>query len=68
MQARIVITLDGQVTLITRAGTFEAGRERIEALLAELAAGGLQVSLDRPVEQHRHADAGRIQVPVEAHE
>jgi hypothetical protein len=75
MQAQICITLDGQVSVITREGTFEAGRQRTEALLNELAAGGLEVSLTRPVEQHRHdpaksvqdyREAGRAQAHVEA--
>ena len=54
MKANIVITLEGQVQIITQEGSFEAGQAKIAALLAALQAQGLEISLDGPVEQHRH--------------
>jgi len=66
MQAQICISLDGTVTIVTREGTFEQGRERIEALLGTLRAQGLEVRLERPIEQHRHDAAGQVEAQVEA--
>ena len=54
MKANIVITLDGQVNIVTTEGTFEAGSLAIDKLLAALNLDGLNIKLDQPIEQHRH--------------
>lgn len=66
MKAQIVVTLDGEIQVITREGNFEEGRLAIEQLLATLKAQGVNVELDGPVEQHRHDDAGQVRRQVEA--
>jgi hypothetical protein len=64
MKAQIVITLDGQVQVVTQEGTYELGKAAIKALLAKLEAQGLKVELSGPVEQHRHDDPGQVQQHV----
>jgi len=58
ISANIVITLDGQMSIITREGSFDEGKARIEAILASLDLEGIKVDLDRPVEQHKHGPNG----------
>ncbi len=67
MKAQIVITLDGQVSLITQEGTYEGGTAKIESLLAELKAQGLEINLTGPVEQHRHDEPGQIKSRIQSH-
>ena len=67
MKAQVVITLDGQVSVITREGTFEEGRQVIETLLADLKTQGVDVQLTGPVEQHRHDEPGKVQHHVHTH-
>ena len=54
MKIRIVITPDGQIALFSDTGTFTAGKEQLEKLLASLQADGVQFSEVGQVEQHRH--------------
>ena len=68
MKANIVITLDGQINIITQEGTFEAGAGQIRRLLAELAGQGLTISLDGQIEQHRHDHPDQVDAgPTHAH-
>lgn len=53
MKAEIVISPSGEVTVITREGTFAEGTEKISALLEALKASGVAVG-DVRFEQHRH--------------
>jgi len=54
MQARVVITPDGKVSVFTEQGTFEQGKERIEKLLKTLGLEGVEFDEVGEVEQHRH--------------
>lgn len=67
MNAKIVITLEGQISIITQEGTFAAGKREIAGLLARLQANGLTVTLDGPVEQHRHDDGQPLAAHVHSH-
>lgn len=60
MKAKIVITLDGQVSVVIEDGTFEAGRGAIEKLMSQLQAAGLDMALIGQVEQHRHDDPDHL--------
>jgi len=60
MKANLVITLDGQVTIVTQEGSFEGGKAAIESLLSGLKAQGIEVVLSGPVEQHRHDDPASV--------
>lgn len=53
MKAEIVISPFGEVTIITREGSFAEGTERISMLLEALKARGVAVE-DVKFEQHRH--------------
>lgn len=53
MKAEIVISPSGEVTIITREGSFVEGTERISALLEALRAARVAVE-DVKFEQHRH--------------
>ncbi|RJO61782.1 MAG: hypothetical protein C4542_05555 [Dehalococcoidia bacterium] len=53
MLAEIVISPNGDVSIITREGTFASGTEKITAFLQQLQAKGLNVE-DVKIEQHRH--------------
>lgn len=55
MQADITIGLDGEVTVITREGTYQGGVEKITALLEALKSRGVNIEGVK-VEQHRHDD------------
>ncbi len=66
MQVQVVITLDGQVSIVTREGSFAEGKAVIERLLDALQAQGVNVQLTRPVEQHRHDDPGQVPQRVAA--
>lgn len=55
MQADITIGLDGEITVITREGTYQGGVEKITALLEALKSRGVDIK-DIKVEQHRHDD------------
>ncbi|HID87445.1 MAG TPA: hypothetical protein EYP55_08720 [Anaerolineae bacterium] len=56
MKAKVVITLDGQVSVFVEEGTFDEGRLAIARLLKELESQGLDFESVGEVEQHRHAD------------
>jgi len=58
MKAKIVITLDGQISIVTQEGSFEEGKARIESLLAKLEVQGININLTNEVEQHRHDEDG----------
>jgi hypothetical protein len=58
MKANIVILPTGEVSIVTQEGAFEAGKERIEALLQALKLQGLKIDLAGQIEQHRHDDEG----------
>lgn len=58
MKADIVISPRGEVTIVTREGTFESGTGKIEALLNELRASGIEIVGEPKFEQHRHDDEG----------
>jgi hypothetical protein len=60
VKAQIVITLEGEIQIITREGNFETGQADIARLLESLAAQGVKVELTGPVEQHRHDDADQV--------
>lgn len=55
MKAEIVISPSGEVTVVTREGTFAGGVEKITALLEALRSAGVAVE-DAKFEQHRHDD------------
>lgn len=55
MQADIIIGPNGEVTIITREGTYQGGVEKITALLGVLESRGINVE-DMKIEQHRHDD------------
>ena len=67
MKAQIVITPEGKVMLVTREGDFEAGSKKIKALLEALKLQGLDISLEGPIEQHRHDDESAGTVSHQAH-
>jgi hypothetical protein len=67
MKAQIVITLDGQIQVVTQEGTYEGGKLAIEKLLARLNAQGLKIELTGPVEQHRHDDPAQVRGHVHSH-
>ena len=56
MKAKITITPDGKISVITQEGTFEAGKEEIKRFLADLGMEGVEFELvsDKDFEQHRH--------------
>lgn len=56
MKARIVITLEGEVSIVTAEGSFEEGQQKINEILAGLKAQGINLDLVGQVEQHRHDD------------
>lgn len=56
MKAKIVITNDGKIMVVTEEGTFEEGKQAIMKLLAELQASGITFEEIGAVEQHRHDD------------
>ena len=60
MKAKIVIGLDGSIGIVTEQGTFEAGSAKIEALLQALNLDGLDIRLEKPVEQHRHDEPEKL--------
>lgn len=55
MQADITIGPDGEITIITREGTYQGGTEKITALLEAFKSQGVNIE-DIKVEQHRHDD------------
>ena len=55
MKADIIISPKGEVTIITREGTYSGGTEKVSALLKALEARGLNVE-NAKFEQHRHDD------------
>lgn len=66
MKANIVVTLEGDIQIITQEGTFEGGKERLEELMARLKASG--ISINNPTfEQHRHDDEAHVHAHVHAH-
>jgi hypothetical protein len=67
MVTNIIITLEGEVLIVTQEGTFEAGKEVIEKLLEELKLEGIDLSLDKPIEQHRHGPEGHIHAHSHIH-
>jgi hypothetical protein len=67
MVTNIVITLEGEVLIVTQEGTFEAGKEVIEKLLEELNLQGIELSLDKPIEQHRHGPEDHVYVRSHIH-
>jgi len=56
MQIQVVIGPTGEVGLYSKEGSFEGGKQLLEKLLGELAAGGVQFAEVGDVEQHRHED------------
>ena len=64
MKAQIVITLDGQINIITQEGTFSEGQEAIRNLLAQLEAQGIDVDLKGEIEQHRHEEPEKVQAKI----
>lgn len=56
MKTRIVILPTGILRVFIEEGTFEEGKAKIEKLLRDLRAKGLEVELDGDVEAHRHGD------------
>lgn len=67
MKAQIVITLEGEISVVTQEGNFEDGKARIEALLAALKAQGLEIDLAGAIEQHRHDDPGEVHAHEHVH-
>jgi len=57
MRVTVVVTADGKLSVITRDGTFEQGKARIQALVQRLRAEGVDLPplSDSDFEQHRHA-------------
>lgn len=60
MKAKIMITLDGEIRMVTEEGSFEAGSDKIEKLLELLNLNGLDIKLDGAIEQHRHNDPEKL--------
>lgn len=58
MLADIIIGPDGAIQVITREGAFAEGKKRVESLLDDLRATGVDVAADTKYEQHRHDDVG----------
>ncbi|MEW6048791.1 MAG: hypothetical protein AB1609_20330 [Bacillota bacterium] len=56
MRVTVVVTADGKLSVITRDGTFEQGKARIQALVQRLRAEGVDLPplSDSDFEQHRH--------------
>lgn len=54
MKAEVVISPSGEVTIVTREGTFDGGKEKVEQLLARLKASGVKIQGEPKFEQHRH--------------
>lgn len=60
METKIVITLDGKLSIVTQEGNFAEGQQKIKELLVALQAQGLDVDLVGAIEQHRHDDPGHV--------
>jgi hypothetical protein len=56
MRVQITVDRDGKITLITQNGTFTAGVDKINEILAALSAEGIDIQQVNPPEQHRHDD------------
>lgn len=54
MRAKIIITAEGKISIITQEGSFEEGSVGIERLLSKLGAQGLEIDGAKEYEQHRH--------------
>jgi hypothetical protein len=63
MLADIIIGPDGAIQVITREGSFAEGKERVESLLGDLRASGMNVSADTKFEQHRH-EGGQVKAGI----
>ena len=59
-QMRIAIQDNGMVTIFTDDGTFKAGKEMTEKILALLQADGVDFDEIGQTEQHRHEDVGDL--------
>ena len=71
MKARVLVSVDGRMSVITQEGTFEEGVEATKRLLASLGEDGLVAPDpgDDQFERHRHGDAPvrvRTQAEVKA--
>lgn len=60
MKANIVITPDGQISIITQEGNLEGGQAAINKLLAALNVQGTKIKLNGPIEQHRHTPGQQV--------
>ena len=56
MEVKVVITPDNRVLAAVERGDFEAARETLERLLAELGAEGLPLVVEGGVERHHQGD------------
>jgi hypothetical protein len=59
MLADIIISPDGAIQVITREGSFAEGKEKVESILEDLRASGMNVSAETKFEQHRH-EGGKV--------
>lgn len=70
MKATIIITADGKISVITKEGTFEGGRQEIKKLLASLGIEGIEIaSIDdeKDFEQHRHDSESHAHLHAHSH-
>lgn len=60
MKAKIAISLNGEIRIITKEGSFETGSDKIEKLIELLNLDGLNIKLDGAIEQHRHDEPEKL--------
>ena len=54
MQVRVIVTREGQVRIFIERGTFAEGKVKLERLLGDLTAAGVELVEVGDVEQHVH--------------
>jgi hypothetical protein len=67
MRAQITVGRDGKITIITQNGTFTAGVEKINEILAALKTEGIEITKADSPEQHRHDDPQHSHLHQEDH-
>ncbi len=53
-RAKVVILPDGQMSIFIREGSYEEGRQKLQALIKSLGAAGVEFADEGKIEQHRH--------------
>lgn len=54
MEVEILVDTEGKVSFFVREGTFAEARQKLERLIEELKATGLEFAEEGQVERHRH--------------